>query len=251
MTQPRVYVALVRHGHYVQPAEVPSAHLPHPLTEKGRAQADACAITLRELAAELGARIAPVLLSSTLRRAEETAQRILARWGELGAQRPELVTSSALAERSLGAAANLTQASIATVVREAWSERQGMNPREHLGQGYELPPSWKGLASHRLPAPFVGAESLLEAGARCATEIESWAARLAVGAESSSLLVVVSHGGALRHAAAALGVLGVGELPRLSMWHARPVVVERRLTPPWLHVRGEWKNRDAAHDSDL
>ncbi len=243
-------MALVRHGHYVQPADVPSAHLPHPLTEKGREQADACADALLTTAAELDAELAPVLLSSSLRRAEETARRLLDRWASSGRVVPALVTTPALAERSLGGAANLTQQQIATIVRDDWSIRHG-ETRERVGEGYELPPGWKGLASHRLPAPFVGAESLLEAGARCATEIEAWAARLAVGANTNMMLVVVSHGGALRHAAAALGILNVGDLPRLSMWHARPVIVERHLAPPWQHVRGDWKVRVSPDETDL
>jgi 2,3-bisphosphoglycerate-dependent phosphoglycerate mutase len=251
VSEPRLFVALVRHGHYVQPTDVPSAHLPHPLTDRGRAEADACADELRAVAADLRATFAPILLASSLRRAEETASRILARWSEAGDDVPALVQTPALAERSLGAAANLTTQEIEAIVRAAWVSRTGAAGSDGVGEGYALPAGWKGLASHRLPAPFTGAESLLEAGARCATAIESWAARIAVGAKTNTMLVVVSHGGALRHAAAALGIVEVAALPRLSMWHARPVIVERRVTPPWRHVSGDWKVRSTGTEHGL
>lgn len=222
-TAEEVSVALVRHGAYEQPDDVPSAWLPQPLTAEGRVQAVAAASALAELARERGVALDPVIDASDLQRAWETAQLIAT---ELGA--PHRVEAfGALRERGLGAGANLTLAQLETIVAR--------DPRHA-----PLPRGWKAQSGFRLPLP--GAETLLEAGARVASHIERRAAQTAPG----SMKICVGHGAAFRHAAHALGVLSRPEIAALSMFHGVPVVVARAKDGTWRHVAGRWKIRGAA-----
>ncbi|HFE45380.1 MAG TPA: histidine phosphatase family protein, partial [Nannocystis exedens] len=214
----KLFAALIRHGDYEQPPGVPSAHLPHPLTAKGRAQASAlgAALAARELAGEF--RIETQIDTSTLRRAWQTglliAQSLEAKLGRSF----EIVSFDALCERSMGAMANLHVDEIARIIAD--------DPRFQA-----LPPGWKARSACKLPVP--GAESLLEAGARVATHVDGRLRALAcqnakpADTQTDTLKLFVSHGAALRHAAVSLGTLRLEQIPGLSMHHCQPVHLER------------------------
>ena len=87
-------LALVRHGHYVQGEGVPSAHLPHPLTARGREQAATCVEGLRALASERGLTIAPVRSST-----------VSSTWYGQGASGSKVTTVSPLRSPSVSALA--------------------------------------------------------------------------------------------------------------------------------------------------
>lgn len=221
----KVWVAMVRHGAYAQPADVPSAWLPHPLTDAGRAQAAHGAETLKRIALDGGVVIDPVVDASDLLRAWETAGIIA---GALGSA-ARVESFPALRERGLGAGANLTLAEIEAIVE-----------RDPRSRG--LPPGWKSKSAFRLP--LAGAETLLEAGARVASHVE----RRANTARPGTMKICVGHGAAIRHAAHALGVLSLKDVAALSMHHGVPVVLARAPDGTWSHVAGEWKVRGAAKD---
>ena len=82
---PRQVAALVRHGVYDQPRGVPSAHLPHPLTDEGQVLARAAGDELQAMAAEARLSIDPVVDASQLLRAWQTARGLATRLEELGA----------------------------------------------------------------------------------------------------------------------------------------------------------------------
>lgn len=237
----RVIVALVRHGDYHQPSGVPSAQLPHPLTDKGVEQAEALAGRLLTECEALGVELAPVLDASTLRRASQTAAIAAAKLSE-ALDRPLTTAAFAeLGERSVGAAANLHVDRIAEII--------AADPRHP-----PLPIGWK--AHPRVRLPFVGAESLMMAGARVAAHIEGRALQLGHDptAPDAALKVFVSHGGALRHAAVCMGALDLAEVPDLSMHHCGYVLLEHADGPghpgPWRKVGGDWKIRPAAQAVD-
>ncbi|MCA9684260.1 MAG: histidine phosphatase family protein [Myxococcales bacterium] len=256
----RIAVALVRHGDYEQPEDVPSAHLPHPLTAKGREQARELGARLHQAAADLDLEIAPVLHASALLRASQTASIAAAALGERMPDRSFTIAESwDLAERSTGAAANLTVQQIAAAV--------AADPRMP-----PLPKVWKTHPRFRLPFP--GAESLMQAGARVAAHIENQVhvrthalrgsltntpASAAPAQEQGTLEVFVSHGGALRHAAVCMGALELTAVPGLSMHHCGFVLLELQRSPQewedgapgsWRQVGGQWKIRKPKHAHD-
>lgn len=246
-SQPRVVAALVRHGAYRQPPNTPSARLPHPLTDAGRDHARRGAALLAELAATHGLALWPVIDSSRLLRAWETATLLgetlrgtggaaAARTVTWAADRPPTVEEfDALNERSVGSAANLTLDEVRAVIEA--------DPRYR-----SLPEGWKSNSTHRLPLP--GAESLVESGARVAAHLERRMFELAGTASRDTLKIFVGHGGAFRHAAAALGLLDLTEIPHLSMHHGRPILLERRGDGTWRHIGGPWKIRPSHPDPD-
>lgn len=223
-------MALMRHGDYAQPAGVPSAWLPHPLTELGREQARHAADELMAIAEREGVSLNPVIDASSLRRAWETAtllaEALSARLGRVF----QVEQFDALAERSLGAFANLTLDQIERFMAD--------DPRSEA-----LPPNWKRSSDFRLPA--LGAESLMQAGRRVRDHIERRLAEL----EPGQLGVFVGHGGSLRHAAHSMGILEREQISSLSMYHARPVVFERAATG-WSRVAGDWKPRTHGDAAD-
>ena len=222
----RRLAALIRHGHYEQPEDVPSAHLPHPLTERGRDQSHSLARALFETVRAEGWNFHPVIDSSRMLRAWETAHILRSHLADCGIQ-PLLVEQfDELAERSLGAAANLTRAEIESVV--------GRDPR--FGP---LREGWKLDSFFRLP--LQGAESLMESGRRVADFIRRRMSEIPA-APAPVLKLFVGHGGSIRHAAHQLGVLDLAEVPRLSMHHASAVFLEQTPTG-WSHIGGEWKVR--------
>lgn len=230
----RVIAALLRHGDYEQPKGVPSAHLPYPLTDEGREQAREAVGLLRTAATECDATFEPVLDCSHMLRAFETASLLCEGLADGADAAFRVEEFDALAERGLGAGANLTLAQI-----EAILDR---DPR------YEaLPEGWKYESARRLP--FQGAESLIEAGQRVARHVEARCVELErtdhthqADPGGARIKVFVGHGGAFRHAAVHLGVLELSAVRGLSMHHCRPVLLERS-DDAWRHVMGNWKVR--------
>ena len=221
-----MFAALVRHGEYHQPPGVPSAHLPHPLTETGLRQARQCAHEITALAASESWTVHPVIDSSSLLRAWQTATVMAEAMG--GAF--HVAPFDALAERSLGSAANLTIEAIEAILAE--------DPR------YATPPAdWKSSADYKLP--LLGAESLQESGERVASHLTQRTSEIAAQDSEPTLKLFVGHGAAFRHAAAQLGALQPGEVSQLSMHHGRAVVFEVAPGRPWRRVAGEWKPRSA------
>ncbi len=242
MSNRRIVAALVRHGDYHQPDAVPSAQLPHPLTDKGVEQARALGYNLHDECRGLGLMLDPVLDCSALLRARQTAELAADTLNRVEEDQDFRVAEFAeLGERSVGAAANLTVEAIAASVRA--------DPRLP-----ELPPGWKAHPRFRLPVP--GAESLMMAGARVAAHIERRAHELRLQFSSGGhdvLKVFISHGGALRHAAVCMGALDLLEVPLLSMHHCGYVFVEHIPDPHggpgrWQKVGGSWKQRPSVKD---
>lgn len=217
--------ALIRHGDYHQLANTPSAHQPFPLNRQGRGHAGQAAGILRREAARNGWEPYASIDCSRMLRAWQTARIIADQLTDLTATAPLLEEFDALAERGLGAGANLTVAEIERVI--------GLDPRHP-----EPPENWKADSHYRLP--LQGAESLLEAGRRVAAHIDSRMAAL----PGPGLKVFVGHGAAFRHAAHHLGVLQFDDIAKLSMFHGRPVFIQYHAPGVWRHVAGEWKVRD-------
>ena len=215
-------VALIRHGEYQQPPGVPSAHLPYPLTPEGRAQARRGAQLIIEQARHSGWRIAEEIHCSRMLRAWQTATLMAEVLQSAEGQPFRVKEYDALAERCVGAGANLTVEQIEGVL--------AADPR------YGLPaPGWKRDSSYCLP--LQGSESLIAAGARVAGHLEE-----SLPKADSEVRLYVGHGGAFRHAAYHLGVLTLDSLARLTMAHARAVFLQRT-GPSWSIVAGEFRQR--------
>ena len=224
----RAIAALIRHGDYRQIPGAPSALQPFPLTAEGRIQAKRGVEEVKEVLSDQGWTLCSQIDSSRQLRAWQTAD-LLAQGlapelpGEL-----QILSFDDLAERSVGAAANLTVAQIETVLAE--------DPR------FPSPPAdWKSNSHYCLP--LQGAESLLDAGLRVARHIEQSMQSLAEQSEADCLKLFVGHGAAFRHAAHHLGILAFEDLARLSMFHCRPVLIERSAEGRWRHLGGDWKMR--------
>jgi 2,3-bisphosphoglycerate-dependent phosphoglycerate mutase len=223
------FVALMRHGTFIQPADVPSGHLPHGLTDEGRSEAERGARMLFQLADDNDLTIAPIIDCSRMRRAYETAAIVRSVLSERSGKQFEIVEFEDLAERSLGAAANLTVTEIERIVAE--------DPRYS-----PLPKGWK--RSPEIVLPFQGAESLLTAGYRVAAHLQSRTRDLA----PNTLKILVGHGGAFRHAAHALGILRLEQLSSLSMYCGEAVTL-RHGPQGWSHFAGRWKPRKSVTTS--
>ena len=222
----RLIAALIRHGIYQQPEDVPSAHLPHPLEPEGELQAREAAAELRDAAARRGWTLHEEIDSSTLLRAWQTA-RVMADSLSSTEGACEVREFEALGERSLGSAANLTIAQIEDVLRR--------DPR--LGAP---PPDWRSDSWYQLPLP--GAESLMASGERVARHLNQRMDELA-GTSSDTLKIFVGHGGSIRHAAVHLKLLEEHRVRALSMHHCRPLLWERSSDRSWRHLSGDWKER--------
>ena len=226
----RLFAALIRHGEYAQHPNTPSAHQPFALTDTGRAQAYDAALELYDVVGKNACSLIASIDSSRLLRGWQTAQLISARLQSLGMSESRVDSFDALAERSVGSAANLSVDRIVELIRQ--------DPR------YPEPPAdWKASSHYRLP--LQGAESLLEAGERVASHLVSRMNELRAEITSDSLKVFVGHGAAFRHAAFQLGVLQFEQIAQLSMYHTRPIYLEYLYNGMWRHVEGEWKLRAA------
>lgn len=222
--------ALVRHGAYHQQPGAPSARQPHPLTDTGQAQALACGDELAGMLETHGLALDPVIHCSMQLRAWQTAEAIAERLRAHGSKVDEIRETSALAERGLGSAANLTVAQIEAVL--------AADPRHA-----PPPPGWKSDSHYRLP--LEGAESLNDAGARVAGHLR---AVIEGDPRPGRLTVFVGHGASFRHASHHLGVLGAAEIAGLSMFHARPLLLCYNPRDSWRHFAGAWKVRARTED---
>ena len=110
---PSPVIALIRHGDYQQPSNVPSALLPYALTPKGEEQALECARLLQDFATREHLSVHPTIDCSRQLRAYQTSRAIIA-----GLNLPGLVAREyeTLAERSVGALANLDLQQIEAIV---------------------------------------------------------------------------------------------------------------------------------------
>jgi 2,3-bisphosphoglycerate-dependent phosphoglycerate mutase len=224
----RVIAALLRHGEYHQLRDTPSALQPFPLTDSGVEQAERSVTLIQGVLRMFDWSLHPVIDSSRLLRGWQTAE-VMRKGLQRGLQQQLKIESfDALAERSLGSAANLTLRQIEAVLEE--------DPR------FGPPPAdWKSDSQYRLP--LQGAESLMEAGARVAAHLEQRLAELKTDTEVDTVKIFVGHGAALRHAAHHLGILAFEQIAKLSMYHCRPVFIERLTAGVWRHLTGEWKVR--------
>lgn len=221
MTGPQA--ALIRHGDYHQRSGVPSALQPFPLTAKGEEQARTCGEDLAELIARDKLSLDPVVHCSCQLRAWQTARiacDVLAGHGH----KVEINQTPALAERSVGSAANLTMDEIEAVLEA--------DPRFDAP-----PPDWKSDSDYCLP--LQGAESMMMAGKRVAAHLKQSMA----DKEPGTLTLFFGHGASFRHAAHLLGVLEQQEITRLSMYHALPLRICHNPDGTWSHSGGEWKIR--------
>lgn len=220
----RLAVCLLRHGAYNQPPDVPSAHLPHPLTDEGKVQALQGAELLRDWAQSENFMIKPVIDSSSLLRAWQSAEIIGSALTEALGVTYRIEPYDVLTERSVGSAANLTVPQIEAII--------AADPRAQ-----PLPRGWKLDSKFKLPLP--GAESLMDAGKRIAVHIKQSVAALKTTSRRDVLKVFVGHGGSFRHAAAFLGALQLDVVPSLSMYHCRPVILEEQSKGSWVQISGD------------
>ena len=221
MTCPQA--GLIRHGDYHQRDRVPSALQPFPLTARGEEQAQACGEDLAMLIAEGGYALDPVVHCSCQLRAWQTA-RIACDVLERHGHALRINQTTALSERSLGSAANLTLEEIEAAL--------AADPRCE-----PPPPGWKSDSDYCLP--LQGAESLMMAGARVGRYLTQAMADKAPG----TLSLFFGHGAWFRHAAHLMGVLTRDEIARFSMYHARPLRLCHNRDGTWAHSGGEWKIR--------
>ncbi|PVB59819.1 histidine phosphatase family protein [Labrenzia sp. 011] len=222
------YAILLRHGDYRQKAKTPSALQPYGLTEAGKEQALDAGRELALMASDQGWRLAPEVFSSRQQRAWQTASLVCHSLSEASGLTFRTTEDEALAERSVGALANLTLAEIEQILED--------DPR------HAPPPAdWKSDSHYTLPVQ--GAESLMEAGDRVAAFLKRRFGDLEDRHPGATAQIFVGHGAALRHAAHQLGVLAFGEIRQLSMHHARPVVLKAGADGTWSHHCGDWKQR--------
>lgn len=223
------FAILLRHGAYRQKPDTPSALQPYGLTEAGRHQAESAGRELADLAKAHGWQLSAEIICSRQLRAWETATLVARALGEATGTAFQVSEDETLAERSVGAMANLSLQDIVQILDD--------DPR------YPPPPgNWKSDSHYRLPVQ--GAESLMEAGERVASLLDKNLSALPDGAASGATAqIFVGHGASLRHAAHHLGVLAFDDIARLSMHHARPVVLKRSPGPIWHHHAGAWKDR--------
>lgn len=233
----KLFLAFVRHGDYQQKKRTPSAFQPFSLSEKGQQQAALSADKLQDFAQQHNLKIKSAIYSSNLLRAWQTAKIIK---DTLKDRKCHIESSSALNERSVGSVANLSVEEIESLLK--------LDPR------YECPEfNWKSDTYYCLP--FDGAESLMQAGERVANFIRKTFIEVKQNAKKDTLVVMVGHGAAFRHAAHLLGILEFDEIAKYSMFHADPLFFE--MTPCqntrshcFEKVQGEWKVRKSKENQD-
>ncbi len=223
----KVIAALIRHGDYQQLTDTPSAHQPFPLTEKGFFQANTLADLIEERCTQFKCQINPVIASSRLLRAWQTANTLTQ---GLNGSIYSIQEYTELAERGVGSAANLSMQQITDIVQQ--------DPRYA-----NLPKGWKSDSHFCLP--FQGAESLLDAGRRVANLLTVEMQALYQQSQRNQIKIFVGHGAAFRHAAYHLGLLQYEQIAQLSMFHCQPIFIEYQAGNNWQHIAGAWKIRKA------
>ena len=217
---------LVRHGDYHQKDSTPSALQPYPLTDEGTQQALDCVSLIRKMVDDQGWQLSKKIHSSPLLRAWQTADIIKGGLSEISTHE----TFDALVERNVGSVANLTIAEINDLLEA--------DPR------YETAPeNWKSNSHYRLP--FVGAESLMDAGKRVAAHLKETLNSLPSDNENPIAQIFVAHGASIRHAAHILGVMDFDDIAKYSMFHAQPVALCLTDNNIWHQSAGDWKIRPA------
>jgi len=231
----KIIAALIRHGDYHQLDNTPSAWQPFPLNEAGKRHALLAAENIRDTLLRYNWLIHPECDSSQLLRAWQTAEIICNALqdktfskglGQLVGIKTD--SFSALAERSVGSAANLSIRRIEEIIDN--------DPRFE-----SLPQDWKSNSHFCLP--LQGAESLMDSGKRVAEHLLKRMSDLQQSATQPTLKLFVGHGAAFRHAAYHLGILQFAEIAQLSMFHGKPVYIELSDDGSWTHLTGEWKVR--------
>ena len=218
--------ALVRHAEYHQLTDALSALQPYALTGTGIKQAKQSALEMKAFLQKNKWVLDANVHTSSLLRAWQTAKIFIELLQPAVEQQLSIKSVDDLVERSVGAVANLTIQQIEDLIEQ--------DPR------YEpLPYNWKSNSQFKLP--FIGAESLLEAGERVAKYIMQSAADMQEDVDCVKLLV--GHGAAFRHAAYVLNVIDLQQVADLSMHHAQPVYLEYLEDGSWQHIAGEWKLR--------
>lgn len=231
----RTIAALIRHGEYKQQPDTPSAHQPHALTEPGRLTVLDEAEKLAALLARQKWSVAERVDSSHMLRAWQTAMIFVETLYQHQMPTTLIDSHDALAERSVGAVANLSVKQIEKLIVQ--------DPR------YEEPPlNWKSDSHYCLP--FQGAESLMQAGKRVAAHLQRQMKKLQEAASGDTVKLFVGHGAAFRHAAYHLGILEYEQLAQLSMFHAHPVLIEYGAAGGWRHFGGDWKIRGTENGLD-
>lgn len=220
-------VAMIRHGDYQQLPKVPSALQPFPLTPEG---VQGIVIEAQRFAEHLDAnnwRLSPIVQSSNQLRAWQTAQLYMEQLAEYFIAPPVHSCHDELSERAVGCLANLTTTEIEAILQA--------DPR------FDAPPAdWKSNSYYRLP--FQGAESLLMAGERVSQHIK---VSLDNNTDSSTSVVQLyfGHGASFRHAAYHLGIIAMDDIKKLSMYHGKPVLIQKNTQNHWKHIAGQWKIR--------
>ncbi|MCN4145231.1 MAG: histidine phosphatase family protein, partial [Thiohalomonas sp.] len=228
----RIIAALIRHGDYQQLKDTPSAWQPFPLNEAGKDHARSAAEDIHNTLIQQNWLLYPACDSSRLLRAWQTAKIICEQLKNTHSHKREQVISidsfDALAERSVGSAANLTLAQIEEIIHS--------DPRFD-----SLPEDWK--SNRHFCLSLQGAESLMNSGKRVADYITKSLSDLQKSLKQPTLKLFVGHGAAFRHAAYHLGILSFEQIARLSMYHGQPVFIERLEDGSWTHIAGQWKIR--------
>jgi len=229
----RRIMAFVRHADYAQLKATPSAHQPFALTEpaieQAKGQAQKLAAWLNQNNIELNTNID----SSQMLRAWQTASIFQHTLTSEGTETATVTCFDDLAERSVGAVANLAVDYIEAIIEA--------DPR------YEsLPENWKSDSHFQLP--FQGAESLMQAGKRVANHISKQMQALPPSTENQ-LKLFVGHGASFRHAAYHLGILEFEMIAQLSMFHAEPMYFEYFDDGRWQHIDGKWKQRQPKNEA--
>ncbi len=231
----RTIAALIRHGDYHQLKDTPSAWQPFPLNESGKTHALSAAQKLRDTLTEQSWFLHPQCDSSQLLRAWQTARIICDSLTDQAftphlkqVDTPTIDSFDALAERSVGSAANLTIAQIEDII-------------DHDPRFKSLPQDWKSNSYFCLP--LQGAESLMESGKRVADHLLKKMSELQASVQQPTVKLFVGHGAAFRHAAYHLGILQFEQIAKLSMYHGQPVFIELLENGSWRHISGQWKVR--------
>ncbi|MCK5698061.1 MAG: phosphoglycerate mutase family protein [Gammaproteobacteria bacterium] len=224
----RMIAALIRHGDYHQLADTPSAWQPFPLNKAGEKHAQSAAQMISDKITQECWQLHSSCHSSQLLRAWQTADIICQQLNKIDTNELHINSFSALAERSVGSAANLNLTQIEAVIKS--------DPRYEL-----LPKNWKSDSYFCLP--LQGAESLMDSGKRVSHHIKQTMLECRHSVNQPTVKLFVGHGAAFRHAAYQLGLLKFEQIAQLSMYHGTPIFIELLEDGSWLHIAGQWKVR--------